>query len=188
MTYTLKDCRTGKEAIYLTTLSIAEEKDTLFFRFEAHHSTFNCPFLGYNGAHSSGDACEILIGSDPNRNEYFEIEISPNNDLMIGKVQYCNEDENGPIIKVNLIDDCFVQSSVKKQKDTYIANLSFQKSKIMTGNGPIFFNAYRLETDGEETDRHLMALNPTMRGKFHTPSCFIFLSDIINKTSNSLNL
>ncbi len=39
------------------------------------------------------------------------------------------------------------------------------------------FNAYRLETDGGEMDKHLFALIPTMRPKFHAPAYFALLKD-----------
>ena len=41
----------------------------------------------------------------------------------------------------------------------------------------IYFNVYRIETDGGETEKHLFALNPTGFPKFHVPSKFVLLND-----------
>ena len=53
------------------------------------------------------------------------------------------------------------------------------KEKINTGDGEIYFNAYRIETDGGEPEKHLCALNPTMQGRFHVPGKFVWLNDFI---------
>ena len=56
MIYQLKDCRTGGEAVYNTTVEITEKDNTLTFRFVAEHSAYYCPHSGYNQIHSEGDA------------------------------------------------------------------------------------------------------------------------------------
>ena len=53
---------------------------------------------------------------------------------------------------------------------------------ILTGDGEVFFNAYRIDTDGGNfigEDMFLLALNPTMRGKFHTPNYYLPLKNYI---------
>ncbi len=181
MLYELKNCRDASPATYHTTVDITEKDGILNFVFTAKHSSCYCPFDGYNELHSSGDACEILIGSDPNRKFYYEIEISPKNDLMIALMEYQGEGPDEPLLGMDFQEDCFVKSTVTKIENGYIANLSFPKERIMSGDGEIFFNAYRLDTDGEETDRHLFALNPTMRAKFHTPEYYVYLKDYCEK-------
>ena len=180
MIYELKNCRNGEASPYKTTVNISENEGLLTFKFVAEHTEFYCPHHSYNDIHSEGDACEVLIGSDPDRRFYYEIEISPENNLMVALMENKGDDENGvPILGINFVEDCFVKVSVIKNADSYEATVIFPKEKILSGNGEIYFNAYRLETDGGEMDKHLMALNPTMKPKFHRPSHFLWLKDYL---------
>jgi hypothetical protein len=180
MIYALKNCRNGEAAQYKTTVEITEKNEILTFKFIAEHCQYYCPHSKYNDIHSEGDACEILIGSDPNRKVYYEIEISPDNVLMIAEMTYLGVDENNdPILHINFVEKPFVTSTVTKTENGYIAELSFTKKDILSGDGEIYFNAYRLDTDGEEMDKHLFALNPTMRAKFHVPSYYVYLKDYV---------
>ncbi len=182
MIYELKDCRTGNAAAYKTTVEITENNGILRFFFDAKHTAFYCPYSEYNKIHSEGDACEVLIGSDPDRKVYYEIEISANGDLMLAKMTYHGVDEkNNPVLDLDFVSksDCFLKSAVHKTADGYTAEVSFPVSAIKTGNAPVFFNAYRLETDGGEMDKHLFALIPTLRPKFHAPSYFVELEKFV---------
>lgn len=180
MKYYLKNCVNGNDAIYNTTLEIFEKENILHFTFYAEHSACFCPYHCYNDFHCEGDACEIFIGTDPERKVYYEIEISPENKLMIAKITYCGIDETGePILKLDFKKNCFVKSNVTRTENGYIAELSFNKRKIFTGDGEIYFNAYRLDTDGEVMEKHLFALFPTMQEKFHAPKYYRFLKDYI---------
>ena len=178
MRYELKNCRDGSPATYRTTVEITECDNLLTFRFEAEHSSFYCPHEGYNAIHSEGDACEILIGSDPDRRVYYEIEISAKGDLMLARMVNHGFDEKGePRLEIHFVKDCFLESEVTRTEKGYVATLRFDKRKIMSGEDELYFNAYRLETDGGEMDKHLFALIPTMRPKFHAPSYFAYLKD-----------
>lgn len=180
MIYSLKDCQTGGKAIYDTTVEIKEDEKKLYFRFKAEHTSFYCPYHKYNELHSQGDACEVLIGTDSERRFYYEIEISPENELMCALMEYKGEDEKGePVLGLDFVKECFVESEVQRYENGYEATLSFPKDRIKTGNGEIFFNAYRLETDGGTMDKHLFALNPTMKRKFHRPQYFLYLKDVL---------
>lgn len=185
MKYELKNNRNGAKAVYQTTVEIKEEAGIISFRFVAENSQYYCPRRGYNKIHSCGDACEVIIGSDPNREVDYEIEISPCNELLVAKMRYLGISEgNGPAkLDINFVEeeDCFVESEVVRTENGYIATLRFPKEKIMTGDGPIYFNAYRLETDGGEMEKHLFALNPTLCGRFHTPSAYVYLDEYITK-------
>lgn len=183
MIYQLKDCRTGGEAIYPTTVEITEQGGVLNVKFVAEHTAYFCPHHGtYNAIHSEGDACEVLIGSDPKRETYYEIEISARGDLMLAKMGYGGVGEGGePILDIGFVENCFVRGQVTRTETGYIAELSFKKEDIMTGEGEVYFNAYRLDTDGEQMDRHLFALNPTMRPKFHAPDYYVSLKDYVNQ-------
>ena len=91
------------------------------------------------------------------------------------------DEKNEPILGINFVKTPFVTSKVTKTENGYIAEVSFAKKNILSGDGEIYFNAYRLETDGGEMDKHLFALNPTMRPKFHAPSYYVYLKDYVNK-------
>ena len=180
MRYELKNCRDGSPATYPTSVEITRQGNRVTFCFEAEHTSFYCPHSGYNKIHSEGDACEILIGSDPERRVYYEIEISAKGDLMLAKMVNHGFDEKGkPILDLHFVEDCFLESEVTRTEKGYVATLSFELSKVMSGDGEIYFNAYRLETDGGEMDKHLFALNPTMRPKFHAPTYFLLLKDYV---------
>ncbi len=180
MIYELKNCRDGSTATYPSTVEITEKNEILTFRFEAFCTSFYCPHKGYNKIHSEGDACEILIGSDPERKVYYEIEISAEGDLMLAQMTYYGALETGePILGLNFIEKPFIKGSVEKSENGYSATVSFNKNDIMNGEGELYFNAYRLETDGGEMDKHLFALNPTMRPKFHAPEFYVNLKDYI---------
>lgn len=177
MKYLLKNCRNGESAIYKSTVEIKEEGELLHFNFYAENCKFYTPYKNYNDIHSEGDAFEILIGTDPERKVYYEIEINPNNVLMIAKMTNCGLDEEGnPKLIIDFVKDCFVKSTVTKTENSYMADLTFDKKMIHTGNGDIYFNAFRLETDGGEMEKHLFALFPTMKPKFHVPKYFEFIS------------
>lgn len=182
MIYNLKNCRDGSKADYDTTVEICKTDDKLYFKFDCKNSQYYCPFHNYNDIHSSGDICELLIGSDPERKQYYEIEISPENELMIALMTYCGDDEVGePQLKLDFVDESFIDSKVTITDDGYIAELWFNEGNVRTCEDDIFFNAYRIETDGGESEKHLFALNPTMRGKFHTPEYFVYLKDYIGE-------
>lgn len=180
MIYELKNCRDGSPATYQTTVEITEKDNIVTFDFVASHSSFYCPHDGYNKIHSEGDACEVLIGSDPARRVYYEIEISAKGDLMLAEmVNHGVDEKNEPILDIHFVDDCFLKSQVTRMEDGYRATVSFDKRNILSGDGEIYFNAYRLETDGGEMDKHLFALIPTKRPKFHAPDYFVWLNDYL---------
>ena len=180
MLYELKNCRDGSPATYKTTVDISEKDGVVTFTFVAENTKFYCPHSGYNKIHSEGDACEVLIGSDPQRKVYYEIEINPQNDLMVAQMVNHGFDENNePILDIHFVENCFVESEVQKSENGYVATVKIPLEEILSGDGEIYFNAYRLETDGGEMDKHLFALNPTMLPKFHAPDYFRFLNDFI---------
>ena len=186
MMYELKDNRTGEKAPRPTTVEITEKDGEVTFFFRAEDSKRFCAHEGYNAMHCEGDVCEVFIGTDPARKVYYEIEISPKNDLMVALMDYNGEDEKDePILNINFVEDCFVTSNVTLTEGGYIAEVSFNKDAVRKGlgdicyDGEIYFNAYRLETDGGEMDKHLFAMNPTMRHKFHTPEYYVYLKDYV---------
>ncbi len=180
MIYELKNCRNGDAAPYKTTVDISENNGRLRFYFVCEHTEYYCPYTEYNKIHSEGDACEVLIGTDPKRKVYYEMEVSAKGGLMLAEMVHHGFDENGnPIIDTNLIPNCFFDGKSEKIENGYTAEFIFDKKHIMTHGDRIYFNAYRLETDGGEMDKHLFALFPTMMPKFHVPSYFLWLDNYL---------
>ena len=180
MKFELKNCTDGAAAVYKTSLEISENEGVLTFIFDAEHSEGYCCEPGYNNIHSLGDVCEILIGTDPNRGVYYEIEVSPIGDLMIAKMINLGVDESGkPILEINFVDEPFVTEKTVKKENGYVTSLTFNLDNIRSGEGDVYFNAYRIETDGGEPEKHLFSLNPTMQPRFHVPSKFLWLKDYI---------
>ena len=181
--YELKQCRTGEvERERKTTVEISEMGGELKFHFVCENCKYYCPYENYNDIHSRGDICEILIGSDPMRTTYYEIEISPKNKLMLAKMTYKGENEKGPILGLDFVKEPFVKTEVNILDNGYEVIATFPKEAIKTGDGVLFFNAYRIDTDGGKflkEEMYLLALNPTMRGKFHTPKYFLPLEKYI---------
>lgn len=183
MVYELKKCRTGEiETERKTTVEITEKNGILTFHFVCENCKFYCPYENYNDIHSRGDICEILIGSDLDRKTYYEIEISPKNKLMLAKMTYKGENEKGPVLGIDFVKEPFVKTEVSLFEGGYELTATFPKEAIKTGDGEIFFNAYRIDTDGGKflkEEMYLLALNPTMRGKFHTPKYFLPLKEYV---------
>mgnify|MGYP004553685869 FL=1 len=182
MKYLLKNNRDGSPAVYKTTLCVSQDERYIYFDFVAEHSDYYCPYGKYNDIHSCGDAVEVLIGTDPTRKTYYELEVNPNNVKMLAKMTVTELDDDGAAkLNIEFVDekDCFFTSSTAKTPDGYIACIVIDKAGLNMPLDKIYFNAYRLETDGGEMEKHLFALNPTMCGKFHVPTRYVMLSDYL---------
>ncbi len=181
MIYLLKNTIDGSDTVYHTSVEIKEIDDKIIFKFVAKNSMYYCPYNYYNGIHARGDAVEILIGTDPTRKSYYEIEINPNNDKMLANMTYLGEDDGKVKLKIDFVEQrkCFYASYTLKTTDGYETTIVIDKFKLDLSLGDIYFNAYRLETDGGTMEKHLFALSPTMCAKFHVPSKFVFLKDYL---------
>ena len=182
MKYLLKNNRNGAAAVYETTVDVSQDERYIYFDFVAKHSDYYCPYGNYNDIHSCGDAVEVLIGTDPTRKTYYELEVNPDNAKMLAKMTMTELDGDGAAkLNIEFVDekDCFFTSSTAKTPDGYIACIVIDKAGLNMHVEQIYFNAYRLETDGGEMEKHLFALNPTMCGKFHVPTRYVMLSDYL---------
>ncbi len=182
MKYLLKNNRDGAASVYRTTVEVSQDERYIYFDFVAKHSDYYCPYGNYNDIHSCGDAVEILIGIDPARKTYYELEVNPDNSKMLAKMTVTELDGDGAAkLNIEFVDekDCFFTSSTAKTPDGYIACIVIDKVRLNMPVEQIYFNAYRLETDGGEMEKHLFALNPTMCGKFHVPTRYVMLSDYL---------
>lgn len=181
MVYELRETATGEKPEFFTSVDIKERDGVMTFDFVCEHTKCFCPFEGkYNELHSEGDVCEVFIGSDPNRREYYEMELSPKGDFMLARMRYNGDDEAGvPILDLDYVPECFVKTSAALTENGYVCSMSFAIKDILTGDGEVFFGCFRIETDGGTPNRRLSALNPTMRRRFHTPKYFLSLKDFI---------
>ena len=110
--------------------------------------------------------------------------MNPDNAEMLAKMTVTELDGDGAAkLQIDFIDenDCFFRSTARKTNSGYEVNIAIDKAKSGMRVDEIYFNAYRLETDGGEMEKHLFALNPTMCGKFHVPACYVMLSDYISE-------
>lgn len=182
MKYLLKNNRNGAAAVYETTVDVSQDERYIYFDFVAKHSDYYCPYGNYNDIHSCGDAVEVLIGTDPSRKTYYELEVNPDNAKMLAKMTVTELDGDGAAkLNIEFVDekDSFFTSSTAKTSGGYIACIVIDKVRLNMPVEQIYFNAYRLETDGGEMEKHLFALNPTMCGKFHVPTRYVMLSDYL---------
>lgn len=183
MKYLLKNNRNGAAAVYETTVDVSQDERYIYFDFVAKHSDYYCPYGNYNDIHSCGDAVEVLIGTDPARKTYYELEVNPDNAVMLAKMTVTELDGNGAAkLHIDFVDEkeCFFSSTARKTSSGYAVNIAVDKAKSGMRIDEIHFNAYRLETDGGEMEKHLFALNPTMCGKFHVPACYVMLRDYLS--------
>ncbi len=182
MSRLLLDCATGEAAVYETRLSAFRQDGQLIFRFEAQNSSCYCPYSHYNENHYEGDVCEIFLCSKADRHHYYEINLAPNNCLLFGKLSYQGETENGePIKTLEKIDrsSCFVTSRVLRTPGGYVAQIALEEAALNIPPEDICFNAFRIETDGGASEKHLFALNPTYMPRFHVPKAFVPLLSIL---------
>lgn len=182
MKYLLKNNRDGAASVYRTMVEVSQDERNIYFNFVAEHSNYYCPYHNYNDIHSCGDAVEILIGIDPARKTYYELEVNPDNSKMLAKMTVTELDGDGAAkLNIEFVDekDSFFTSSTAKTSGGYIACIVIDKVRLNMPVEQIYFNAYRLETDGGEMEKHLFALNPTMCGKFHVSTRYVMLSDYL---------
>ena len=112
-------------------------------------------------------ACLVVMGSVSM--------LSVNIDALIKDLENQNE-------IVVFVDEAIADENEARAIQGSIEALSNISSAefVSRGDAEIYFNAYRLETDGGEMDKHLFALIPTMRPKFHAPAYFADLNRILD--------
>lgn len=170
----LKNSRTGEDSEYTTSVEITLTDTDLTFEFFCKNSKFYSADDKYNGPIFDGDVCEAFISTDGTINNYYEIEIAPNNTVFLNKIY----NPGGGDFHTFPIDekDNFITSEVEIKGNDYRVKFSMPLDKIgYTKEKGILFNAYRIETEGGHTDLHLLALNPTMCDTFHMSEYFIEL-------------
>ena len=171
MKLTLKDNRTGEEAVYKTTVEVTIDDKYLNFFFDCKSSKFYSAYEGYNTNIYEGDVCEAFVCTDGSRQIYYEIEVAPNNSVFFKRIENFGDGVKNAYDMPNVI-----VSFVEIDGDDYTVNFSVPLQDIgYSKEKGILFNAYRIDTDGGAMGKHLFAANPTMSGTFHKPEFFIEL-------------
>lgn len=180
MYFELKNNRTGERLDeYKTSLEVTMTDTHLIFDFDCKNSQFFSAGDKFNDEIYIGDVCEAFICTDTDLHWYYEIEVAPNNCQFLMKMHYVEKVVDGKkIIDVerNPVSekDNFLFSEVKIDRNDYKLKFSLPLDKIgYNKEVGIRFNAYRIETDGGESDKHLLAVNPTLKNSFHVPTSFI---------------
>ena len=152
----------------------------LTFKFNCKNSRFYSANDEYNSNIYDGDVCEAFICTGENLNEYYEIEVAPNNTQFLMKMtNWGTEFINGKIkhnLKSEPIPESekFLVSKVEKFGNDYKVEFSVPLDKIGYDKKiGIRLNLYRIETEGGEINKHLLALNPTLVKSFHIPEKFV---------------
>ncbi len=177
MIYQLRENVKGGKAHYNTAVEILKDGNVLTFNFTADHSVCYCPYANYNDELFEGDVCEVFFGSDEKRIVYYEMVVAPNGAKLLIKVtDRGNNDFDLDYIPEN---ECFIKTSAQKTPSGYKVSISFDAEKARTGDGEFIFNAFRIDTDGEECEKHLFALNPSLCNSFHYSQAFVKMKDYV---------
>ena len=116
-----------------------------------------------------GDVCEVFISVNGDRNEYFEIEVAPNGASFYALIK----NRNG-MLDVSFLEKNFTTFVTVTDKG-YDVEIIISFRALGVTDCPIYFNAFRIETEGGIENANLLALNPTKVGNFHCPEFFIRL-------------
>lgn len=172
---TLKENYTGNDLPeFATTVEITLTDTELIFNFNCKNSQMFSAGNKYNDPIFDGDVCEAFISVDGTINNYYEIEVAPNNTLFLNKVKNPGQGqfELTPVPE----SECFVESKVDIMGNDYRVIFKVLLDKIgYSKEKGILFNAFRIETENGHTDLHLLALNPTLCEMFHMSEYFVEL-------------
>ena len=170
--FILKDNRTGKDIPeFLTKVDVSITDKDIIFEFDCKNTKFYSFCEGYNSDLWRGDVCEAYICTDGSRENYFEIQIAPNNSNYCSRVY--NPDGN---FQTTLVDKNPITSTVEKLGDDYKVKFSLPLDFIgYDKKKGILLNIFRIETEGGIQDKNLLALSPTLCNTYHRPEFFVKL-------------
>ncbi|MBR2384092.1 MAG: carbohydrate-binding family 9-like protein [Clostridia bacterium] len=165
----LKDNITGEQTPFTTILNYSRVGNELHFNFVCENSKLFSAYSGYNEPIYRGDVCEVFLCTGGNLKEYYEIEVAPNGAVFFAKI--FNEGD----LHVTFLDQT-ITARVEITDIGYNVEIVIPCDAIgVKQDTPILFNAFRIETEGGEENRNLLALNPTLVPRFHVPEKFIEL-------------
>jgi len=165
----LVDAETGNKAVYDTVFTATEEENKYVFTYMCSNCLYHTPYTAYNDKHYLGDVCELFIGK---REGYYEIEVSPNGSVFFAELQFdlAKGTRKATYLDKSLCDKYLCTEATHTEKG-YQVVIEIDKA-LFTDYEEIFYNAYRIETDGGTAEKYLFALFPTSCRSFHTPSSF----------------
>ena len=164
----LYDNYTGEESGFPTTLSYRHEGQTLYFTFDCFRSKKFSAYVSDNDPLFLGDVAEVFICTGDDLSRYYEIEVAPN-----GAVFFAAITNDGKNVSTDFPERHFKAEVVSLDRG-YRVILEIPDAELgVTDVGKIRFNAFRIETEGGTPEKNLLALNPTLCGKFHLPEFFI---------------
>lgn len=176
-TFELRNNRTGEEIPkYLTKASITKTQTHLVCEFSCENSQFFSAYDNDNANIYEGDVVELFVRTCKDENDYFEIEIAPNNKVFFAHIyNKCTYDENGnKVLDLDFLDPKKIESQVKIDKNNYYVKFSVPFD-VIGYSDEIYYNLFRIETDGGNTDANLLSANPTLTNCFHETKAFIKL-------------
>ena len=165
----LKNNITGEDTPFKTVLDYGVEKDEIYFNFCCENSQLFSAGDMDNAPLYRGDVCEVFISVNGDRNEYFEIEVAPNGASFYALIK----NRNG-MLDVSFLEKNFTTFVTVTDKG-YDVEIIIPFRALGVTDCPIYFNAFRIETEGGIENANLLALNPTKVGNFHCPEFFIRL-------------
>ncbi len=163
----LKNNLNGLEAIYQTDVDVKISGDYLIAIFICHHPSNFSYSDKYNDDIYCGDVVELFLQTNQ-PNQYYEIEVSPNNTHFIALIT-----NDGHSFSGQKITEDFVISNSNIIDGIWYCYIKIPLDKINNSKEKgIYYNAFRIDTDGGERDKHLFSLFPTKCGSFHKMDSF----------------
>ncbi len=164
----LKNSRTGEVAPRRTLFSLTREENAFTFHFLCEESECFSAGEHFNDNLYEGDVAEVFLAVDGETDYYFEAEVAPNGVGFFAKIlwqdgHFTTCRENAPITTTAAQTVGGWRATITIPFDV----IGYKDGMSLAGN------AYRIETDGGETDKHLLALSPTLCDTFHRPSAFV---------------
>lgn len=166
----LYENKTGEETPFTTAFDYELKDSEIVFKFDCENSRLFSAYQGDNEPLYLGDVVEVFIGVGENPKKYYEIEVAPNGALFFAEIENNSGNLKTDFLEPNL------KRKVRLNGSSYSVEISVPRSFFNLKDGDkIYFNAFRIETEGGTPEKNLIALSPTLHGRFHDPSKFILL-------------
>jgi len=165
----LKDCISGKYHNKHTTFSAAYNEEGITFNFNCEDDDIFSTMTKFNDNIFDEDVVEVFISTDGDLKKYFEIEISPLENVLQLKVK---NDLNGHFSIEYLLNDVIKRTIIKDSKGwkaEFFIPFTLLETTAKKGDKWLF-NAYRIDRNG--AGRNFYALNPTFKAEYHHPKYF----------------
>jgi len=168
----LLNSRTGEKTNFKTALRYGVVGSSYAFSFDCENSELFSAYSEDNEPIYLGDVVEVFIGIGKNPRKYYEIEVAPNGTKFFAEIT-----NDGGDLKVKF-SQVEIKTEVERFKNGYKATIYIPETLFSNrGKKELYFNAFRIETEGGETEKNLLALSPTLSDTFHDPSKFIPLEE-----------